>query len=92
MTSVWYCSASWLFCMPMAGMHIGAEIAFEGAGMNKPPMILSLIHGWLMVVPFMYILGPWLGLRPRRRHVGMDCRPTASEVSQPSGSSKKAGG
>lgn len=51
-------------CMPFAGLHIGAEIAFEGAGMNKPPMILSLIHGWLMVVPFMYILGPMIGFGP----------------------------
>jgi putative MATE family efflux protein len=50
--------------MPLIGMHIGAETAFEGAGMNTPPMVLSLIHSWLMVVPFMYILGPWLDFGP----------------------------
>jgi putative MATE family efflux protein len=50
--------------LPLSGMHIGAETSFEGAGMNKPPMILSLIHAWLLVVPFMYILGPVIGFGP----------------------------
>jgi putative MATE family efflux protein len=43
--------------LPMIGLHIAAEEAFMGAGQNTPPMVLSIIHGWVMVVPFMYVAG-----------------------------------
>lgn len=43
--------------LPMIGIHIGAETAFEGAGQNTPPMILSIVHAWVMVIPFMWVLG-----------------------------------
>ncbi|RPH95310.1 MATE family efflux transporter [candidate division KSB1 bacterium] len=50
--------------LPFIGLHIGAETAFEGAGQNMPPMILSLVHSWFMVVPFMYIMGTVLEWGP----------------------------
>jgi putative MATE family efflux protein len=50
--------------MPFIALHIGAEICFEGAGQNVPPMILSLIHSWVMVVPFMYLAGTVFQLGP----------------------------
>ena len=50
--------------LPLIGVHIGAETAFEGAGQNTPPMILSIIHSWLMVIPFMWLLGNYLALGP----------------------------
>jgi len=50
--------------LPAIGIHIGAEIVFEGAGQNTPPMILALIHAWAVMVPFLYIVGPILGGGP----------------------------
>ncbi|MBI5060320.1 MATE family efflux transporter [candidate division KSB1 bacterium] len=50
--------------LPLIGIHIGAETAFEGAGQNTPPMILSIIHSWVMVIPFMWLLGNFLGFGP----------------------------
>ncbi|MBU0509836.1 MATE family efflux transporter [bacterium] len=47
--------------VPFVGLHIGAEIVFEGAGQNIPPMLLGIIHSWLVVIPTMYLLGPLLG-------------------------------
>lgn len=43
--------------LPFAGIHIGAETVFEGAGHNQPMMLLSLAHAWLLMVPFMYVFG-----------------------------------
>jgi len=43
--------------MPMIALHIAAEEVFMGAGQNTPPMVLSIIHSWVMVVPFMYVAG-----------------------------------
>jgi putative MATE family efflux protein len=43
--------------MPMIALHIAAEEVFMGAGQNTPPMVLSIIHSWVMVVPFMYFAG-----------------------------------
>jgi putative MATE family efflux protein len=51
--------------LPLIGVHIGAETAFEGAGQNTPPMILSIVHSWVMVIPFMWLLGNYLDLGPR---------------------------
>ena len=50
--------------LPFIGLHVGAETAFEGAGQNMPPMILSLVHSWAMVIPFMYVLGTLLEWGP----------------------------
>ncbi len=50
--------------LPLIGIHIGAETAFEGAGQNTPPMILSIVHAWLLVIPLMYLLGPVLNFGP----------------------------
>lgn len=43
--------------IPFAGIHIGAETVFEGAGHNRPMMLLSIAHAWLLMVPFMYVFG-----------------------------------
>jgi Na+-driven multidrug efflux pump len=43
--------------IPFAGIHVGAETVFEGAGHNRPMMLLSVAHSWLLMVPFMYIFG-----------------------------------
>jgi putative MATE family efflux protein len=53
-----------VFSLPMIGLHIGAETVFEGAGQNTPPMVLSIVHSWAMVIPFMYIAGSVLHLGP----------------------------
>ncbi|MDD5087950.1 MAG: MATE family efflux transporter [bacterium] len=50
--------------LPAIGIHIGAEIVFEGAGQNTPPMVLALIHAWVVMVPFLYLTGPILGGGP----------------------------
>ncbi|MFZ5432729.1 MAG: MATE family efflux transporter [Calditrichota bacterium] len=52
------------FSLPFIGIHIGSEIVFEGAGQNTPPMLLSLVHAWGMMIPFMYLCGPILGGGP----------------------------
>jgi Na+-driven multidrug efflux pump len=56
--------------LPFIGLHIGAEVVFEGAGQNTPPMLLSIIHSWVMVIPFMYILGTVLELGPNAVMIG----------------------
>jgi putative MATE family efflux protein len=43
--------------LPFIGIHIGSETVFEGSGQNTPPMILAIVHSWVMVVPFMYLSG-----------------------------------
>ena len=43
--------------LPMIGLHVGAESVFGGAGHNTPPMVLSIVHSWAMVIPFMYLFG-----------------------------------
>ena len=43
--------------LPMIALHIAAEEVFMGAGQNTPPMVLSIIHNWVMVVPLMYLAG-----------------------------------
>jgi putative MATE family efflux protein len=53
-----------LISLPMIGLHIGAETVFEGAGQNTPPMILSIVHSWVMVIPFMYLFGTVLHFGP----------------------------
>jgi len=50
--------------IPFAGIHIGAETVFEGAGHNRPMMLLSIAHSWLLMVPFMFIFGIVLGWGP----------------------------
>ncbi len=50
--------------LPFIALHLGAEISFEGAGQNVPPMILSIVHSWVMVIPFMYLAGTALNLGP----------------------------
>ncbi|MCC6477265.1 MATE family efflux transporter [bacterium] len=50
--------------LPLIGIHVGSETVFEGAGHNKPMMNLSIFHSWIMVVPFMYLLGPVLSFGP----------------------------
>jgi len=50
--------------LPMIGLHIGAECVFEGAGQNTPPIVLSIVHSWAMVIPFMYFAGSVLHLGP----------------------------
>jgi putative MATE family efflux protein len=50
--------------LPFIGLHIGAETVFEGAGLNTPPMVLSIVHSWVMVIPFMWLAGPVLELGP----------------------------
>ncbi len=50
--------------LPLVGIHVGAETAFEGAGQNTPPMVLSIVHAWLLVIPLMYLLGPVLEFGP----------------------------
>ena len=50
--------------LPFIGLHIGSETVFEGAGQNTPPMVLSIVHGWAMVIPFMYIAGSVLQWGP----------------------------
>ncbi len=50
--------------IPFAGIHIGAETVFEGAGHNRPMMLLSLAHAWLLMVPFMYFFGIMLDWGP----------------------------
>ncbi|MBL0061798.1 MAG: hypothetical protein IPP40_10050 [bacterium] len=51
-------------CLPFAGIHIGSETVFEGAGHNRPMMLLSLAHAWLLMVPFMYVFGITFDLGP----------------------------
>ena len=53
-----------IISLPMIGLHIGAETVFEGAGQNTPPMILSIVHSWVMVIPFMYLFGTVFKLGP----------------------------
>jgi putative MATE family efflux protein len=50
--------------LPFIGIHIGSETVFEGAGQNTPPMILSLVHSWAMVIPFMWLAGRVFDLGP----------------------------
>jgi Na+-driven multidrug efflux pump len=50
--------------LPFIGIHIGAEIVFEGAGQNTPPMILAVIHAWAVMIPMLYTVGPILGGGP----------------------------
>ncbi len=50
--------------IPFAGIHIGAETVFEGAGHNRPMMLLSIAHAWLLMVPFMYTFGILLDWGP----------------------------
>jgi len=50
--------------IPFAGIHIGSETVFEGAGHNRPMMLLSIAHSWLMLVPFMYAFGIMMDLGP----------------------------
>jgi putative MATE family efflux protein len=50
--------------LPFIGVHIGSETVFEGAGQNMPPMILAIVHSWLMVIPFMWLAGNVLELGP----------------------------
>lgn len=50
--------------LPFIGLHIGSEIVFEGAGQNTPPMLLSIFHSWIMVVPLMYVASVPLELGP----------------------------
>lgn len=50
--------------LPFIGLHIGSEIVFEGAGQNTPPMLLSIVHSWVMVVPLMYTASVPLQLGP----------------------------
>jgi putative MATE family efflux protein len=50
--------------IPFAGIHIGAETVFEGAGHNRPMMLLSVAHSWLLMVPFMFVFGLMLNWGP----------------------------
>ena len=50
--------------LPFIGIHIGSETVFEGAGQNTPPMLLSIVHSWVMVIPFMWLAGSVLDLGP----------------------------
>lgn len=50
--------------IPFAGIHVGAETVFEGAGHNRPMMLLSIAHAWMLMVPFMYVFGHVLGWGP----------------------------
>lgn len=50
--------------LPFIGLHIGSETVFEGAGKNTPPMVLSIVHSWVMVIPFMWLAGTVLELGP----------------------------
>lgn len=50
--------------LPFIGIHIGSETVFEGAGQNTPPMLLSIVHSWVMVIPFMWLAGNVLDLGP----------------------------
>jgi Na+-driven multidrug efflux pump len=50
--------------LPFIGIHIGSETVFEGAGQNTPPMLLSIIHSWVMVIPFMWLAGTVFKLGP----------------------------
>ena len=58
------------FSLPFIGVHIGAETVFEGAGQNIPPMVLSIVHSWVMVIPLMYLAGSILELGPTAVMVG----------------------
>lgn len=50
--------------IPFAGIHIGAETVFEGAGHNRPMMLLSIAHAWMLMVPFMFVFGILLDWGP----------------------------
>lgn len=43
--------------IPLIGLHIAAEEVFTGAGQNIPPMVLSIILAWMLVIPLMYLFG-----------------------------------
>lgn len=50
--------------LPLIGLHIASEEVFTGAGQNTPPAVLSIIHSWVMIVPFMYLFGHVFGWGP----------------------------
>jgi putative MATE family efflux protein len=50
--------------LPFIGVHIGSETVFEGAGQNMPPMVLAIVHSWVMVIPFMWLAGTVFELGP----------------------------
>jgi putative MATE family efflux protein len=56
--------------LPFIGVHIGSETVFEGAGQNIPPMFLSIVHSWVMVIPFMYAAGSVFEWGPNAVMVG----------------------
>ncbi|MCH7879217.1 MAG: MATE family efflux transporter [candidate division Zixibacteria bacterium] len=42
--------------MPFWGVWIILESLYVGVGMNKPTMVISLIHAWALQVPLAYVL------------------------------------
>jgi len=42
--------------MPFEGVWITLESVYVGVGMNKPTMVISLIHAWALQVPLVFVL------------------------------------
>jgi len=43
-------------CFPFVGLFIAMEEIYTGAGENKPAMIFSLVHSWILEIPMALVL------------------------------------
>jgi putative MATE family efflux protein len=43
-------------CFPFVGLFIAMEEIYTGAGENKPAMVFSLVHSWVLEIPMALVL------------------------------------